>query len=294
MLMIQMSGGLGNQMFIYALYRALQNAGKDVCIDDFTHYADIGRKDLCIEEVFPIHYRKGTREDYNRLTDSSLTIYHRIRRKLIGRKEKLYKEKDAIRYEGNVFLQEDAYLEGYWQSQKYFQDVADCLKREFLFNWVQFPESVRLLREKMCEGNSVSVHIRRGDYLNSQFYPIYGGICTDEYYRSAMNFMREQLGNCVFYLFTNDREWGKSMEKEDLILVDCADTQQAYMDLALMSSCKHNIIANSSFSWWGAWLNPNPEKLVVAPSRWLNISTAQDIYEGLCNVRIDASGNRIE
>lgn len=294
MLMIQMSGGLGNQMFIYALYRALQNAGKTVSIDDFTHYADIGRNDLCIEKIFPIHYQKGTREEYNRLTDSSLAIYQRVRRKIAGRKEKLYKEKDAIRYESDIFLQEDAYLEGYWQSQKYFEIVADCLKRELVFNWTEIPMSAQAFKELMSKGNSVSVHIRRGDYLSPQFAPIYGGICTDEYYQSAMDYLRERLGNCTFYLFTNDREWGKSMEKDDLKLVDCADAQQAYVDLALMSVCKHNIIANSSFSWWGAWLNSNPDKLVVAPSRWLNHSSAQDIYEGLCNVKIDALGNRVE
>lgn len=290
MIMIQMSGGLGNQIFIYALYRALEYAGKTVSIDDFTHYVDIGRNDLCIEKVFPIYYRKGSRKEYIRLTDSSMAFFQRVRRKLIGRKEVLYKEKDAICFDGEVFLQENAYLEGYWQSQKYFRNVADQLRKELLFDWTHFPVVAKAFREQMNACNSVSVHIRRGDYLNSKFAPIYGDICTDVYYQAAMDELRKRLGNCRFYLFTNDREWGKSMEKEDLVLVDCADAEHAHVDMALMSCCKHNIIANSSFSWWGAWLNSNHEKVVVSPARWLNISDAQDIFYDLCNVRIDEKG----
>lgn len=290
MLMIQMSGGLGNQMFTYALYRALEEAGKTVSIDDFTHYADIGRNDLCLEQVFPIHYRKGSRKEYMRLTDSSMTILQRVRRKLTGRKEILYKERDAISFEEEVFQNEDAYLEGYWQSQKYFVNVADQLRKELVFDWGNFPVGAKALREEMSQGNSVSVHIRRGDYLNTKFAPIYGGICTDAYYQSAMEELRKRLGNCRFYLFTNDREWGKSMVKDDLQLVDCGDGEHAYVDLALMSCCKHNIIANSSFSWWGAWLNPNKDKLVTAPAKWLNTSMSQDIYAGLCNIKIDPDG----
>ncbi len=294
MLMLQMSGGLGNQMFTYALYKELKSRGKAVCIDDFTHYEEIGRNDNCLESIFPIQYEKGSRQEYNRLTDSSMDLFHRAKRKLAGRKELLYQEKDAISYEDGVFALEDAYLIGYWQSQKYFFRVKDELRKDFSFEWSLLPESAETYKTRMNNGNSISLHIRRGDYLSSQFFHIYGNICTDEYYRKAMDYFRERFDNCTFYLFTNDLEYGRAMEGNDVIFVDCSDASHAYVDMALMSCCRYHIIANSSFSWWGAWLNQSPDKIVIAPSRWLNISKAQDVYSGLCNVKIDNSGNIVE
>lgn len=290
MIMLQMSGGLGNQMFFYALYKALRQEGKDVCIEEFTHYGDIGRNDNCLEDIFTLHYHRGSREEYNRLTDSSMQLCKRLRRKLFGRKDKVYKEKDAIVFEPEIFAQNDCYAEGYWQSQHYFEKVKGELRKDFTFDWSHFPSKAQEYRKQMEQTVSVSLHIRRGDYLNEKFAPIYGGICTDTYYESAKTYIKEKYPNCVFYLFTNDAEWGRSQVSADVVFVDCTDPHNAYVDMALMSCCKHNIIANSSFSWWGAWLNPNPEKTVIAPAKWLNTSDGQDIYCGLCNVKIDAGG----
>ncbi|MBD5496872.1 MAG: alpha-1,2-fucosyltransferase [Lachnospiraceae bacterium] len=290
MLMLQMTGGIGNQMFVYAMYKALENLGKQVCIEDFTHYKDIGRKDNLLEKIFELTYRKGEREEYCRLTDSSLLPWHRIRRKLFGRRQKVYEEKEAIVFEREVFEQEDAYLIGYWQSERYFESVKEELSREFTFDWEHFPPEALRYREQMKKTNSVSLHVRRGDYLNDKFAPIYGGICTDEYYRGAEEYLQKKYGDCVFYLFTDDIEWGKEAAGENRVLVDCAGSDDAYVDMALMSCCKHHIIANSSFSWWGAWLNPNPDKTVIAPAKWLNTSDGEDIYHGLCTVRMDEKG----
>lgn len=285
-----MSGGLGNQMFVYALYKALQSAGKDVCIEDFTHYREIDRHDNNLEAVFPVAYKKGTKADYDRLTDSSLLPWNRIRRKLFGRKEKLFTERDAITFEKEVFDCEDCYCVGYWQSGRYFANVQEELRRDFTFDWVHFPKEALQYKKQMESTNSVSLHVRRGDYQSEKFAPIYGGICTEAYYKGAMEFFRKRFGACTFYLFTNDAEWGRSLAGGEIVYVDCADAGSAYIDMALMGSCRHNIIANSSFSWWGAWLNQNPEKIVAAPSKWLNTSDGQDIFQGLCNVKIDAGG----
>lgn len=290
MLMIQMSGGLGNQMFYYALYKALQETGKEVTIDDFTHYEDIGRKDNQLQEIFPLVYKQGTREDYMKLTDSSFFPLQRIRRKLMGRKDHTYREKNAHIFEESVFELDHRYLEGYWQSQKYFNNVIGTLRQDFLFDWTSFPKKAIQYRDEMQKTKSVSMHVRRGDYLYPQFSGLYGGICTEAYYETAMRWFIQKLGNCTFYLFTDDKEWGKKQERTNVVLVDCTDATNAYIDMALMSCCKHHIIANSSFSWWGAWLNHNSDKYVCAPNKWLNQSDGQDIFYGLCNVRIDEKG----
>lgn len=291
MIMIQMAGGMGNQMFYYALYRAFEQRGCEVCIEDFTHYAEIGRQDNKLEEIFPLTYKKTTRAEYDRLTDSSFLPWKRVKRKLFGRKQRVYKEKDALTYEEAVFRLKDCCLEGYWQSERYFESIKALLRRDFCFDWGKFPENACLMRKRMEDSLSVSIHVRRGDYLLDQFQSIYGGICTEAYYHSACAYMKNKYGNCTFFLFTNDLEWGR--QQKDVILVECAEPGRDYIDMALMSCCRHHIIANSSFSWWGAWLDPHAEKTVIAPAKWLNSSGGQDIYAGLCNVLIDAEG-RIE
>ncbi len=294
MLMLQMTGGMGNQMFVYALYKALESLGKQVCIEDFTHYADIGRKDNRLEEIFPLKYRRGEKAEYERLTDSSLLPWQRVRRKLLGRKGRIYQEKDAITFEKEIFEEENAYCIGYWQSFRYFERIEEQLRGDFSFDWTGFSEKAQAYREQIKNSCSVSVHIRRGDYLDEKAAAIYGGICTDAYYQGAMDYFRECFPDCHFFLFTDDAEWGKRYAKENMTYVDCGGKSGAHEDMALMSLCRHNIMANSSFSWWGAWLNKNPQKKVAAPRRWLNTSAGQDIFYGLCNVRIDENGRRVQ
>lgn len=291
MLMIQMTGGMGNQMFYYALYKALQAEGKDVCMEDFTHYAEIGRTDNRLESIFPLTYKRATKKEYDRLTDSSMLPWKRVRRKLLGRKGKVYKEKDAFTFEEALFSLEDAYCVGYWQSERYFEKVKALLYKDFSFDWNSFPAKALEYRKRMQDTMAVSVHVRRGDYLNEKFKGLYGGICTEAYYEGAMAYMRKTLEKCTFFLFTNDRKWGEAQTKADVVYVDCAEADTAYLDMALMSCCKHHILANSSFSYWGAWLNQSPDRIVVTPSIWLNGSKGQDIYAGLDAVKIDAKGN---
>lgn len=293
MLMLRMTGGLGNQMFQYAIYQELLSRGKEVCIDDFTEYDGSETHHKSIEKVFGVTYRKGTLKEYNRLTDSSKMIFKRVKRKLLGRKQKVYQEKDAIKYEEKVFGYEDAYLIGYYQSEKYFADVHELIRKQFAFKEELITDKAKEYLECIESGNSISVHIRRGDYVKEKFAPIYGGICTMEYYRSAMNYMRQNVDNPKFFFFTNDPEWVKAnMMEDDCILVEGNDENAGYIDMMLMSKCKHNIIANSSFSWWGAWLNSYSDKIVVAPSKWLNNTEEEDIFADCMNVRFNAAGEK--
>ena len=291
MLMLQMCGGLGNQMFQYALYRALQAEGKEVCIDDTTMYEKIGRYDNRLEAIFSLTYRHADKKEYNRLTDSSMLPWQRVRRKLFGRKGKLYEERDAITYEKEIFQETDCYAIGYWQSERYFKQVEDKLRQDFSFDFSRFSDRANQYRQQIEKSSAVSLHVRRGDYLEEKFAPIYGNICTEAYYQSAITYFQKKDENAVFYLFTDDTEWGRSFAKDKMILVEGTTAEE---DMALMSRCKEHILANSSFSFWGAWLDPNPDKKMIMPAKWLNISDGQDIYHGLPCVRIDSDGRICE
>ncbi|MEG1847567.1 MAG: alpha-1,2-fucosyltransferase [Lachnospiraceae bacterium] len=278
LIIVQMSGGLGNQMFQYALYRQLQEQGKDVKMDDVTCYgADQTRTNQL--SVFSITYKTADREELVALTDAYMDPYSRIRRKLFGRRTYAYQEKQ-FNYDPFVFTLEKAYLEGCWQTERYFADVKDILKREFQFR-VTLPQACETFLTQIQTTRSVSVHIRRGDYVQGAQSTIYGGICTQAYYMHAIALMQERYPDCHFYLFTNDYEWVRNntqMQGACYTLVDCNDEENGYLDMLLMSRCQHNIIANSSFSWWAAWLNDNPDKYVIAPKKWLNGRDCSDIY----------------
>lgn len=291
MLMLLMTGGLGNQMFQYALYRSLTNLGKTVYMDDFTHYAEIGRNDNCLEDIFHIKYLHGNRKIYNSLTDSSMMPWMRIKRKIFGRKPFIYQEKNPLIFEKEVFEQDNKYLSGYWQSYEYFADIENQIRSDFTFDCNKFSEKAREYIKQIEESMSVSLHVRRGDYLSAKFSNVYGGICTESYYEAAKDYCRNKYGKVIFFLFTNDSEWGMQQNDTDVVYVDCKNEDADYIDMALMSKCKHHIIANSSFSWWGAWLDDRKDKTVIAPSRWLNIASGNSIYESLCNVLIDEEGN---
>lgn len=288
MVMIQMGGGMGNQMFQYALYLAFKEKGREVCIDDVTLYEKIGRHDNRLEVLFPLCYRHADIKEYNRLTDSSLLPWQRVRRKFFGRKGILYEEKDAITFEEKVFGETDCYLIGYWQSGRYFEQIEDKLRQDFYFDFKRFSHKADGYLTQIKQSQAVSLHVRRGDYLEEKFAPLYGGICTEAYYRAAIDYFRQKNADVVFYLFTDDKEWGRGFAGKEMILVEGTTAEE---DMALMSQCKDHILANSSFSFWGAWLDPAPDKEVIMPAKWLNTSEGQDIYYRLCSLKIDAAGN---
>ena len=271
------------------------------------------------------------------MLDSSMLPWHRVRRKLFGRHKKSYFE------EGKLFIPEvltwdDIYLEGYWQTEKYFQAVekqvreaydtdrlAAYLRRTGVWsggesrdaekegsgrssNTGEKKSAKQYLREinNVC---SVSVHVRRGDYLTPENQALYGGICTDAYYIEGIRQMRERHPGCRFFLFTNDRAWAGRQFGQDRAgtkrqaaggqdgngeTADCAQRMfladditwidlpgaagNDYTEFLLMSHCKHHILANSSFSWWASYLNKNPGKTVLAPQCWLNGAENRDFY----------------
>lgn len=308
MIIIQLAGGLGNQMFQYALYLQLKNLGKEVKVDDVAGFVQDEKRSPALA-AFGIDYERPSRKELEQMLDSSMLPWNRVRRKLFGRKRKGYFEEDK-RYHPEVMTWDDIYLEGYWQTEKYFAAIADEVRRIY-----DTDRLLKYIRESDITGNtdhsaagsgkfkakqmsvedwiagigaaeSVSVHIRRGDYLLPENQELFGGICTEAYYKEAMRQMKKKHPDCRFYLFTNDKSWiREQLAREvaagkaegDIEIIDLGE-QSDYAEFVLMSKCRHNILANSSFSWWASYLNKNPHKVVYAPDKWLNGWDCEDFY----------------
>ena len=286
---IRMTGGLGNQMFQYALYLKLKSQGKEVKFDDQTEYEEEEARPILLW-AFGIDYPAASKDEINKITDGFMKLSHRVRRKLFGRKSMEYHEK-SCNFDEQVLLREPAYLTGYFQSEKYFADIEEQVRGAFQFSdriWSGLSDdliqAVKSYQNKieMKNKTAVSVHIRRGDYLDNN--EVYGGICTEEYYKKAIAVMKEKFSDALFFVFSNEPEWVKewlnrTYKGEDrFVVIEGTDEDTGYLDMFLMSRCKHHIIANSSFSWWGAWLNPDKNKKLIAPAKWFNNQNMRDIY----------------
>lgn len=275
LVVIQLSGGMGNQMFQYALYLQLKALGKNVKIDDVTEYEGRNARPIRLS-VFDARYVTSTETEMKCLTDSYLDLASKIRRKLTGRKTAEYMEKSPV-FDASVLNKDRAYLVGWWQSEKYFKNIKEEVRKAFTFKAIDLSEDMRKYEDAMKNSNSVCVHIRRGDYLEVD--EVYGGICTEAYYEKAMEKMRQDLQDCHFFIFTNDTPWAKEhMSGSDVTVVEGNDEDAGYMDMYLMTQCKHYILANSSFSWWGCYLNPSKDKKVIAPRIWANGRDCKDVY----------------
>lgn len=284
---IRMTGGLGNQMFQYALYLKLRSMGREVKMDDRSEYVLANARPIMLW-VFGSDYQAADQKEINQLTDGNLNPLHRIRRKLFGRKSLEYQEADC-NFDEQVLQRDPAYLTGYFQSEKYFADIAEQVREAFSFSeriWDGLDEKlvkrIKSYKEQIRNTRAVALHIRRGDYLNVP--EIYGGICTENYYAKAVSLMKERVPEAVFYVFSNDPVWAKSWvkqqenEKNPMVVIEGAGEDTGYLDLMLMSECRHYILANSSFSWWGAWLGKAKDKCVIAPAVWQNGKAQEDIY----------------
>lgn len=293
MIIIQLAGGMGNQMFQYALYLQLKSLGKDVKIDDVSGFVQ-DRQRVPALAAFGIAYEKASHKEIEQMLDASPLLRHKIRRKLCGRNRKSYFEEDKL-FKPEIFSWDDIYLEGYWQTEKYFESAAEQVREAYdidrLLSYIrnsyrQKKQTGRALDEylqQMESSESVSVHIRRGDYLTPENQALFGNICTGAYYRKAMAQMKEMHPACRFYLFTNDKEWADTIDNgefaQDVTVVGLPeDDVRDYAEFALMSRCRHHILANSSFSWWASYLNRNPGKKVYVPDRWLNGWDCRDFY----------------
>ncbi len=268
---ISYMGGLGNQMFQYALAKCLIVKGRCVT-GDISSYHQILAPDFILENVFSaISIRK--------CNIPLKKQYKKIRNLCFIQPD--IQTVDKIEADISILEVERGYFKGYWQSAQFAGLVEKELRRDFKFSERKEDKLYRLSERIIGTGNTVSLHIRRGDYLKRGNREYYGNICTDDYYENAIEYMNHYVKDPVFYFFSNDIKWVKEKYghlNAVYVSEELFDHYEDWYDMFLMSCCKHNIIANSTFSWWGAWLNSNQNKIVVAPSKWINDCDYRDIY----------------
>jgi hypothetical protein len=268
MIIINLKGGAGNQLFQYALGRHLALKNNDALkleiegLDRANKVGDIYRQFAL--DVFNIKKEIATAEEVK-----SLKYPYGILSKgwrwfsfhILKKTHTLF-EPSALNWTGDIFL------DGFWQSSKYFEDIRNTLLEEFTLTAPFSPEA-STFATKISENTAVSIHVRRGDYATNARVLKEFGVCSTEYYKKAMEHIETTVDSPTYFVFSDDIEWVKENLPvgEGAIFVtgkDIKDTEE----MMLMSQCQHNIIANSSFSWWGAWLNQNNNKIVVAPTPW--------------------------
>lgn len=298
MVIVHVMGGLGNQLCQYALSEKLKTLGKEVKLDTYAYTTqDENYKEwrlLELEWLDSLEYEVCTQAERTDFLDNDRSLISRIRRKLVGRKNKTLSEESF--YMPEILDADDRFLYGYWVCDAYYADIMPLLQSK-----IRFPVSDNLKNlqcmEQMQKEEAVSLHIRRSDYLTVAGGNRYMGICTEEYYKSAIAYIEKRVSNPVFYIFSDDPEYARDYYVGDNIrIVDWNTGKDSLFDMQLMSKCKHNICANSTFSIWGARLNPHADKIMIRPLHLDNYETMSE--EEIKNawtswVLIDSKGNEV-
>jgi hypothetical protein len=260
MITARLHGRLGNQMFQYAAARALaERLGTSVAID--TREAT-QRSEGVLTRVFDLDLAAP---DALPPLKSDAPLRYALWRSF-GSRTKFRRER-GLGYNADFETWgDDTYLHGYWQSEKYFADIADRIRADFTFPEISNSQNAEMA-DRIQNSHAISLHVRRGDYLALAAHVL----CDQAYYEAALNrIMGDLPGTPTVYVFSDDPDWAKQnlplpCEK---VVVDFNGPETDYEDMRLMTLCQHNIIANSSFSWWAAWLNQNPDKRVTGPAQW--------------------------
>ena len=262
MRLIKMTGGLGNQMFIYAMYLNMRRRFPNTRIDlsDMVHYNVHNGYEM--HRVFQL-----PKEEFCINQKVKKVVEFLFFKTILERKQNL----DTLEAYCRPYLWPLIYFKGFYQSERYFVDVAGEVREAFAFHPELASEQTRRLAEQIkADALAVSLHVRRGDYLQPSVWRNTGGVCCLPYYKRAIAEMQRRVGGAHFYVFSDDPEWCRANLPldETAVFVDWNKKADSWQDMMLMSLCRHNIICNSTFSWWGAWLNNNPGKTVLAPDRW--------------------------
>jgi hypothetical protein len=272
MIIVRLTGGLGNQMFQYAAGRRLaHHHNTDLFLDasGFPYYP-LRKYEL---DLFKINAKIATLDLLKQIPISRKdAIRIRIRQLYAQDKEFRYVKEDGLDFHEEILsLPDNCYLDGFWQSEKYFLEIADIIRREFLF--VNFPSIINQdLISRIVSCNSVSMHIRRGDYVFDPGTMKIHGVLDREYYTKSLKIIEEYVKDPQIFVFSDDIVWAKNNIKTHLPLhfIDFNRMENNFEDLRLMIQCKHHIIANSSFSWWGAWLSKKNYNVIIAPIKWFS------------------------
>jgi len=290
-------GGLGNQMFQYALYAAFRKRGIKARISFARYFYEYHHHGFELWKAFQLPLQVRQRVCSNAVT--TLEPYYRnelcewLFRAIIPRVETRgylrYREKEEFEYDPLIFQQKKSLIEGIWQVESYFRDLQDDLRREFRFRLPATDPYQQALVERIQATSSVSLHVRRGDYFGLEYGKTHSVLSSLDYYRHAVDFIRGRVSNPQFFVFSDDIAWVKEhLPLGAVTYVDHNIGDRSYLDMYLMSICKHNIIANSTFSWWGAWLNAAPDKTVTIPDVWIHGKKCPGIYpEGWIRLPVD-------
>jgi hypothetical protein len=272
MIIVKLMGGLGNQLFQYALGRHLLEINGGELKFDISSYETDELRD------YELH-------SYN--IKEEIATAEEIKRLKIRPRKGLFRMINRIFWEKTIYLQEkhkryycfdpevlstsaDMYVEGYWQNENYFLPIRDILLKEFTLKKALDKENKKIL--ELIESNeSISIHIRRGDYVTN---PRLEGIFKKhgiDYFIKCIEYMAERIKKPNFFVFSNDIEWARKNLKFNypIEFIDHNGEDKSCEEMRLLSSCSHHIIANSTFSWWGAWLGENPDKIVLTPEQWI-------------------------
>ncbi len=280
-------GGMGNQLFQYATGRAVSFSNKrelkmDVDGYENMHISDTPRQYAL--NIFNIQENFADKNEIEKLQGNIDGAVAKILQKigLTKKHSSFIIEQHFNFYSELLNVGDNSYLQGYWQTEKYFKGTEDVIRKEFTLK-DEFSIEEKKITKEIKNSNAISLHIRRGDYVASATANKFHGTSSLEYYALAVKHISEKIENPFFYIFSDDIDWVKENLKINFpIKYVSGDTLKDYEELMLMSYCKHNIIANSSFSWWGAWLNNNPEKIVIAPKQWFadkSVNTSDIIPE---------------
>ena len=270
MIFVRLSGGLGNQLFQYATARAIAlREGVDVVIDD-SWYENIGSQDTHRSyelEYFNISHKKISSFQKRALRISRLNFIKKINTKILPM---VFEEKNLKFDKKTESLTKNSYLIGYWQSYKYFDHAYSFLIKDLTSNLKIPTEYLEVFRGQK-NINSVAVHVRRGDYTSSKNSEIHG-ICSLDYYQRAFLIIVKNIIEPHFFIFSDDIDWAKKhiVPPGKVVYVNDDGSNSGVQDFLLMKECKNQIIANSTFSWWAAYLNENPKKIVICPKKWFS------------------------
>ena len=277
---VRIRGGLGNQMFEYALVEALRDRGRVVHCNTGYYRKYTSVMPLRIHHVFPnVDLSEINDTVFNEIDERWKAIKsnpEKLKRFKSRPEERFFfvEEVDSL-FDNDVFKTKNCTFVGHWQTEKYFSNIREKILTAYKFDIRE--ERLYQVGEELKKGY-VSVHIRRGDYVGKI---LFSNICTLEYYCAAIRYIQNCIPDARFVFFSDDIEWVKQnfkIENSSLYVNDFFEDYQDWYDMYLMSCCSHNIIANSTFGWWGAWLNRNRKKIVIAPKRWLYDRETPDIW----------------
>jgi len=271
---VRLLGGLGNQLFQYAMGRALADARQTELVLDPRFILRKGCiSGLAIDE-FAIRARYLTDAEAAHFKESVWKLTRALRHQInpwLG-----YYHETVHSFDSAALVQSyDVMLSGFWQSERYFDNHSDLLQSDLVLKKALPPEAAQVAAQMKC-GISVAMHVRRGDYLSDPKALAKHGVTSAHYYQTALQLMIEKLGDVDLYLFSDDPDWVRGNIQHPSITFVSDFGFSAEQDLWLISACQHQIIANSSFSWWGAYLNDYANKIIVAPEPWFDTTDLQD------------------